>query len=482
MHSTTRRVVAALLCGSLAASPLAVAPLAALAQTPEEMRAQAAQQNARLEELLAELEAGREEVAKLDEQIADLANRSIAIQGQLIDDRTQLSDMVATTYRWGSPGLVDIAMASTTVEEFVSNLYYAQKVSDWQAACVSALEEDKRSLDERMSQIEDARAERTQALANMEAASVELQATISSLLERAATLEAQQRAAEEARLAAIAKQAQASTQRSAQEQDRQDFLQAARQHAEHESLDPEDSRASGQESQKRTAPESGKAEDAPADDAADRTGVPTADKVADKAADKADGSAAATTASPAAETLPDQGHAPSSDSEPVEEPEPAQAADPTPAPDPTTIPSPEPVTEPEVASAPEPEPEPEPEEPTDGVSDLASSWDADWVTCVASAYSIADNTPPGSTSTASGIPLDDSVPTVAMPMSMDPARFYGQMIQIEYEGMTVIATVTDCGGMGGGSRGLDLTPAVFRAFGAQTPEDWGLRTVRYRFL
>ena len=94
----------------------------------------------------------------------------------------------------------------------------------------------------------------------------------------------------------------------------------------------------------------------------------------------------------------------------------------------------------------------------------------------------ADNDPPGSTATASGIPLDESVPTVAMPMSMNPSRFYGAKIEISYNGMSVVATVTDCGYMGGGSRGLDLTPAVFHAFGVSSGDEWGLREVSYRFL
>ena len=105
-----------------------------------------------------------------------------------------------------------------------------------------------------------------------------------------------------------------------------------------------------------------------------------------------------------------------------------------------------------------------------------------WITCIASAYTIADNDPPGSTATASGIPLDESVPTVAMPMSMNPSRFYGAKIEISYNGMSVVATVTDCGYMGGGSRGLDLTPAVFHAFGVSSGDEWGLREVSYRFL
>ena len=133
-------------------------------------------------------------------------------------------------------------------------------------------------------------------------------------------------------------------------------------------------------------------------------------------------------------------------------------------------------------SAPEPNPEPEPEPEARPAEEPASNEGGDWIECLASAYTIADNTPPGSTSTASGIPLDESVPTVALPVSMNPARFYGSKIQIAYGDMTVVATITDCGGLAGGARGLDLTPAVFRAFGFSTADAWGVRSVRYRFL
>lgn len=113
--------------------------------------------------------------------------------------------------------------------------------------------------------------------------------------------------------------------------------------------------------------------------------------------------------------------------------------------------------------------------PTEGSTD-------GWFTVTASAYSIADNDPPGSTATASGIPLDDSVPTVALPMSQNPYGHFGQLIEISYNGMSVVARITDVGDMGGGTRGLDLSTAVYRAFGFSTPQSWGLRTVSYRYL
>ena len=72
---------------------------------------------------------------------------------------------------------------------------------------------------------------------------------------------------------------------------------------------------------------------------------------------------------------------------------------------------------------------------------------------------------------------------VAVPLSWPNARSYlGRQVEISYSGMTVIATVNDLGGMGGGSRSLDLQPGVWRAFGASSCFDWGVRTVSYRFL
>jgi hypothetical protein len=72
---------------------------------------------------------------------------------------------------------------------------------------------------------------------------------------------------------------------------------------------------------------------------------------------------------------------------------------------------------------------------------------------------------------------------VAVPMAWPNFRsYFGHQVEIVYGDKTVIATVNDCGGMGGGSRHLDLQPGVFKAFGFGDCYDWGLRTVKYRFL
>lgn len=107
-----------------------------------------------------------------------------------------------------------------------------------------------------------------------------------------------------------------------------------------------------------------------------------------------------------------------------------------------------------------------------------------WLTGIASAYGgSSDKTTPNPGTTANGSVCDDWSMGVAVPLSMPNCRSYlGRTVEISYNGMTVYATVNDLGGMGGGSRKLDLQPGVFKAFGFSTCQEWGLRTVSYRFL
>ena len=115
---------------------------------------------------------------------------------------------------------------------------------------------------------------------------------------------------------------------------------------------------------------------------------------------------------------------------------------------------------------------------------FASGDTSGWQTGVASAYgghsdaAIADNQ-----GTATGEAVTETSMGVAIPTAWENFRsYYGRKVEISYNGKSVIATVNDCGGMGGGSRSLDLQPGVFRALGFETCDEWGLRTVSYRFL
>ncbi len=107
-----------------------------------------------------------------------------------------------------------------------------------------------------------------------------------------------------------------------------------------------------------------------------------------------------------------------------------------------------------------------------------------WQTGVASAYGgSSDPYTPNPGRTATGAVCDDDSMGVAVPMVWSNYwQYYGHAVEISYGGRSVIATINDCGYMGGGSRSLDLQPGVFKALGFSTCQAWGVRTVSYRIL
>lgn len=101
-----------------------------------------------------------------------------------------------------------------------------------------------------------------------------------------------------------------------------------------------------------------------------------------------------------------------------------------------------------------------------------------WSEGLASAYGLETND--GWDETASGIPLNNYSLTVAVPQ--ENKDLLGRSIEIFYAGKTVEAKVTDTGALTPLGRALDLSPATWRAFGASSISDWGVRGVFYRFV
>ena len=138
----------------------------------------------------------------------------------------------------------------------------------------------------------------------------------------------------------------------------------------------------------------------------------------------------------------------------------------------------------DVAPDPSPSPAPDGGSGSDPAPEPAPDPGVGWSTGVASAYGgSTDPYTPNPGTTATGAVCDDWSMGVAVPMAWPRYwQYYGRTVEISYGGMTVLATVNDCGYMGGGSRSLDLQPGVWKAFGFSSCNDWGLRTVSYRFL
>ena len=117
-------------------------------------------------------------------------------------------------------------------------------------------------------------------------------------------------------------------------------------------------------------------------------------------------------------------------------------------------------------------------------AEITSTSDVDtsgWSSGVASAY--GGKTDPGCGSiTATGARVTESSMGVVNPMAWGRRDLLGHKVMIAYGNKVVTATINDVGGMGGGSRALDLQPGVFRAFGFNSCNSWGLRTVKYKIL
>ena len=106
---------------------------------------------------------------------------------------------------------------------------------------------------------------------------------------------------------------------------------------------------------------------------------------------------------------------------------------------------------------------------------------AGWTSGKASAY--GGYTDPGCGDiTANGSRVTESSMGVAIPLAWGRRDLLGHKVMINYNGKTVTATINDLGGMGGGSRHLDLQPGVWRAFGFSSCNSWGVRTVKYKIL
>ena len=225
-----RRGISLLIAGSLALTP-ALVPMSAFATSSSELQQELAAATAQLDSLQAtldqaeaelgktnyELDVTREEMAALEQQIADT-------QAQLVVAREHLSSVIESTYKQGTPNLVDLFLGAESFDDLVSRIYYANKVSAAQKDAIetvttlqASLESDQEALrihEEELSALlesQQAQQAEAEAAAAAQAAyigqlSSELQAAIAA--ERAAAAEASRAAAEQARQEEAAKRAQ----------------------------------------------------------------------------------------------------------------------------------------------------------------------------------------------------------------------------------------------------------------------------------
>lgn len=116
-------------------------------------------------------------------------------------------------------------------------------------------------------------------------------------------------------------------------------------------------------------------------------------------------------------------------------------------------------------------------------TDLSAMDDDGWELGTASAYGgYGDDDIPNNKITATMDEVTENSYGVAVPMCWNTREDLGKTILIRYEGKIVEGIINDVGGMGNGTRTLDLQPGIFHEFGAEDCNEWGLRTVEYKIL
>lgn len=201
----------------------AVAPYAYA--TPQDDLAAAA---ARLEELGGELYGIQETLAATthdlettEYEIGEKEAEVSSTQAELEDARIVLGDRMRTNYKAGGATLLQVILGSTSIEDFVSRIYYIDKVASNDAAAIELVKTLEQQLGEELEDLADKKASQEEAVASLqsqvgeyEAKVAEAQAYYDSLdAQIQAELAAQAAAEQAAREAAAAEAAQAEQER-----------------------------------------------------------------------------------------------------------------------------------------------------------------------------------------------------------------------------------------------------------------------------
>ena len=225
-------------CGLMGAALMAgtvmfAAPSPAVADTASELQSKLDAAQSRLDSLYDQAGQISEQLngtkvgladteAKIDEsnqKIADTEADIKAKEAELAERRAKLGDTVAQDYKSGGVNFLSIILNAGSFDDFVSRVYYADKISSQQAGDIQAtkdlqtsLENQKVTLQATKGQLEQQKAEQTELLSQQQAQQDQLSASVSEAESYVNGLDADVKAklAEEQR-AHAAEQAQAAS-------------------------------------------------------------------------------------------------------------------------------------------------------------------------------------------------------------------------------------------------------------------------------
>ncbi len=179
----SRTLPAALVSGSLALA-LALFPSPARAETSAEIQERVNEAYAKLQEytmelelangelqtVTAELEETRGQIAQTEEEIERTEEEISRKEREIAQGQQAISDRLSDSYKHGGTSLLDVVLGSSDFDELFSNLFYANRIADYDAELVEQVKEDRVEL----RQQQDALQRQQEQLAEQESAQSEL--------------------------------------------------------------------------------------------------------------------------------------------------------------------------------------------------------------------------------------------------------------------------------------------------------------------
>lgn len=226
---TFKRRVTTIACALAVAlaAPAVAAPTQAMAVTSAELQTQLDEAKKTLDDLGSQVASAGEslndtiyELQQTEERIASVRADIDARTKELEADRAQLAERVSSDYKTGGVSFLSLLVNSATFEDFVNNVYYADKISQSDSEAIAAVNDAKAELERQEQELVDLQSQQEQLKAQQESQKAELEerqakqkAYVDDLdeqvkqkieEERQAELERQRQEAEAARAAAEA--------------------------------------------------------------------------------------------------------------------------------------------------------------------------------------------------------------------------------------------------------------------------------------
>jgi cell wall-associated NlpC family hydrolase len=125
----------------------------------DELNQQLMDKGEELNESQYQLDQIEQQIADTEAQISDLQTQIEEKQAELDEARSDLAERISDDYKAGPIQFLSIILNSQTFDEFVSHVYYADKVNEAEADAIKRVTSLKSELEDQQSQLEDQQAQ-----------------------------------------------------------------------------------------------------------------------------------------------------------------------------------------------------------------------------------------------------------------------------------------------------------------------------------